>query len=103
MDAGVPIKEMIAGIAMGLVTSGSKYTILTDIQGLEDHYGDMDFKVCGSAKGITALQMDIKIGGINAQIMAEARLAAERVLAAFEFSETLPQTLPVLYETLPAD
>ena len=72
MDAGVPIKEMIAGIAMGLVTSGKRYTILTDIQGLEDHYGDMDFKVCGSAKGITALQMDIKIKGISLAIMREA-------------------------------
>src|SRR5436309_4640681 len=72
MDAGVPIKEMIAGIAMGLVTSGSRYTVLTDIQGLEDHYGDMDFKVCGSAKGITALQMDIKIKGISLAIMREA-------------------------------
>jgi polyribonucleotide nucleotidyltransferase len=72
MDAGVPIKEMIAGIAMGLVTSGSRYTILTDIQGLEDHYGDMDFKVCGSEKGITALQMDIKIKGISLDIMREA-------------------------------
>ena len=72
MDAGVPIKEMIAGIAMGLVTSGSRYTILTDIQGLEDHYGDMDFKICGSARGITALQMDIKIKGISLAIMREA-------------------------------
>ena len=72
MDAGVPIKEMIAGIAMGLVTSGDRYTILTDIQGLEDHYGDMDFKICGSAKGITALQMDIKIKGISLDIMRQA-------------------------------
>ena len=72
MDAGVPIKEMIAGIAMGLVTSGQRHTVLTDIQGLEDHYGDMDFKVCGSAKGITALQMDIKIKGISLEIMREA-------------------------------
>jgi polyribonucleotide nucleotidyltransferase len=72
MDAGVPIKEMIAGIAMGLVTSGDKYTILTDIQGLEDHYGDMDFKVCGSEKGITALQMDIKIKGISLEVMRQA-------------------------------
>ena len=76
MDAGVPIKEMIAGIAMGLVTSGTRYTILTDIQGLEDHYGDMDFKVCGSAKGITALQMDIKIKGISLEIMREAFMQA---------------------------
>src|SRR5258705_3209782 len=72
MDAGVPIKEKIAGIAMGLVTSGSKDTILTDIQGLEDHYGDMDFKICGSANGVTALQMDIKIKGISIEIMREA-------------------------------
>src|SRR5947207_4571244 len=72
MDAGVPLKEMIAGIAMGLVTSNGRHTVLTDIQGLEDHYGDMDFKVCGSAKGITALQMDIKIKGISLAIMREA-------------------------------
>src|SRR2546422_665963 len=72
MDAGVPIQEIIAGIAMGLVTSGSRHTVLTDIQGLEDHYGDMDFKVCGSAKGITALQMDIKIKGISLAVMREA-------------------------------
>ena len=72
MDAGVPIKEMIAGIAMGLVTSGSKYTILTDIQGLEDHYGDMDFKICGSTNGVTALQMDIKVKGISLEVMRQA-------------------------------
>src|SRR2546428_134204 len=72
MDAGVPIKELIGGIAMGLVTAGGKWTVLTDIQGLEDHYGDMDFKVAGSAKGITALQMDIKIKGISVEIMRAA-------------------------------
>jgi polyribonucleotide nucleotidyltransferase len=72
MDAGVPIKEMIGGIAMGLVTSGDKWTVLTDIQGLEDHYGDMDFKVTGSTKGVTALQMDIKIKGISLEIMRAA-------------------------------
>jgi len=72
MDAGVPIKEMIGGIAMGLVTSGDKWTVLTDIQGLEDHYGDMDFKITGSAKGVTALQMDIKIKGISLDIMRAA-------------------------------
>jgi polyribonucleotide nucleotidyltransferase len=76
MDAGVPIKEMIAGIAMGLVMSGQRHTVLTDIQGLEDHYGDMDFKVCGSAKGITALQMDIKVKGISLEIMREAFMQA---------------------------
>jgi polyribonucleotide nucleotidyltransferase len=72
MDAGVPIKAPVAGVAMGLVMEGNKYAILTDIAGAEDHYGDMDFKVTGTRDGITALQMDIKIGGINAQIMSEA-------------------------------
>ena len=72
MDAGVPIKRPVAGIAMGLVMVDGKYTILTDIQGLEDALGDMDFKVAGTAKGITALQMDIKISGVTQGIMAEA-------------------------------
>ncbi|HYK87973.1 MAG TPA: polyribonucleotide nucleotidyltransferase [Acidobacteriota bacterium] len=72
MDAGVPIKSPVAGVAMGLVKEGDKYAILTDIAGAEDHYGDMDFKVAGTEKGITGLQMDIKIGGITRQIMAEA-------------------------------
>src|SRR3989442_138071 len=72
MDAGVPLKGAVAGVAMGLVMEGNKYAILSDIAGAEDHYGDMDFKVTGTQQGITALQMDIKIGGINAQIMAEA-------------------------------
>jgi polyribonucleotide nucleotidyltransferase len=72
MDAGVPIKAPVAGVAMGLVMEGNRYAILSDIAGAEDHYGDMDFKVTGTADGITALQMDIKIEGINAQIMAEA-------------------------------
>jgi polyribonucleotide nucleotidyltransferase len=72
MDAGVPLKAPVAGVAMGLVMEGKKYAILSDIAGAEDHYGDMDFKVAGTNEGITALQMDIKIGGINAQIMAEA-------------------------------
>jgi len=72
MDAGVPIKAPLAGIAMGLVKEGENYAILTDIAGSEDHYGDMDFKVAGSKAGITALQMDIKISGITAPIMAEA-------------------------------
>jgi polyribonucleotide nucleotidyltransferase len=72
MDAGVPLKAPVAGVAMGLVMEGNKYAILSDIAGAEDHYGDMDFKVAGTREGITALQMDIKIGGINAQIMAEA-------------------------------
>lgn len=72
MDAGVPLKRPVAGVAMGLVMEGNKYAILSDIAGAEDHYGDMDFKVAGTNDGITALQMDIKIGGINSQIMAEA-------------------------------
>jgi polyribonucleotide nucleotidyltransferase len=72
MDAGVPIKAPVAGIAMGLVKEGERYAILTDIAGAEDHYGDMDFKVAGTAKGITALQMDIKIAGITPAIMREA-------------------------------
>lgn len=72
MAAGVPIKAPVAGIAMGLVKKGENYTVLTDIQGMEDHLGDMDFKVAGTAKGVTALQMDIKIEGLNRQILEEA-------------------------------
>lgn len=72
MDAGVPIKAPVAGVAMGLVIEGNRYAILSDIAGAEDHYGDMDFKVAGTEKGITALQMDIKISGINAMILQEA-------------------------------
>ena len=77
MDAGVPIKDPVAGIAMGLVKEGDRYAILTDIAGAEDHYGDMDFKVAGTAKGITALQMDIKISGITTAIMREAMAQAK--------------------------
>jgi polyribonucleotide nucleotidyltransferase len=72
MDAGIPLKGAVAGIAMGLVKEGDDYAILTDIAGAEDHYGDMDFKVAGTRKGITALQMDIKISGLTGQIMREA-------------------------------
>lgn len=72
MAAGVPIKAPVAGIAMGLITYGDHYTILSDIQGMEDHYGDMDFKVAGTKNGITALQMDIKITGISKEILKEA-------------------------------
>src|SRR6201996_2702364 len=72
MAAGIPLKGSVAGVAMGLVKEGEKYAILTDIAGAEDHYGDMDFKVAGTRAGITALQMDIKIMGITAQIMREA-------------------------------
>src|SRR6201990_2509069 len=72
MAAGIELKGAVAGVAMGLVKEGDKYAILTDIAGAEDHYGDMDFKVAGTRKGITALQMDIKIMGITPQIMREA-------------------------------
>ncbi|WP_338452093.1 polyribonucleotide nucleotidyltransferase [Niallia oryzisoli] len=78
MDAGVPIKAPVAGIAMGLVKSGEYYTILTDIQGMEDHLGDMDFKVAGTAKGVTALQMDIKIEGLSREILEEALQQAKK-------------------------
>ncbi len=78
MDAGVPIKKPVAGVAMGLVMEGNRYAILSDIAGAEDHYGDMDFKVTGTADGITALQMDIKVGGINAMILSEALEQAKK-------------------------
>ncbi|HXZ29406.1 MAG TPA: polyribonucleotide nucleotidyltransferase [Terriglobales bacterium] len=78
MDAGVPIKSAVAGIAMGLVKEGDKYAILTDIAGAEDHYGDMDFKVAGTREGITAMQMDIKVPGITSRIMSEAMEQARR-------------------------
>ncbi len=84
MAAGVPIKAPVAGIAMGLITNNDKYTILTDIQGMEDHLGDMDFKVAGTEKGICALQMDIKIAGVNRDILklalAQARKARMQIL-----------------------
>ncbi|HTW45282.1 MAG TPA: polyribonucleotide nucleotidyltransferase [Acidobacteriaceae bacterium] len=78
MDAGIPLKGAVAGVAMGLVKEGNDYAILTDIAGAEDHYGDMDFKVAGTRKGITALQMDIKISGLTGQIMREAMEQARR-------------------------
>ena len=78
MAAGVPIKAPVAGIAMGLLTNGKNYTVLTDIQGMEDHLGDMDFKVAGTRKGICALQMDIKIQGITKKIMSEALAQAKK-------------------------
>jgi polyribonucleotide nucleotidyltransferase len=77
-DAGVPIRAAIAGVAMGLVKEGDNYAILSDIAGSEDHYGDMDFKVAGSRTGITALQMDIKIGGVTREIMSEALAQAKK-------------------------
>ncbi|GMG68642.1 polyribonucleotide nucleotidyltransferase [Tetragenococcus halophilus] len=91
MDAGVPIKAPVAGIAMGLVSDGEKYTILTDIQGMEDHLGDMDFKVAGTKDGITALQMDIKIQGITEQILREALAQAKQ--ARMEILQQLTSTI----------
>lgn len=86
MAAGVPIRRMVSGIAMGLITSGPidgnhPYTILTDIQGLEDHFGDMDFKVAGTEKGVTALQMDIKIKGVTREILHDALMQAHKARA----------------------
>jgi len=77
-DAGIPLKGSVAGVAMGLVKEGDDYAILTDIAGAEDHYGDMDFKVAGTRKGITALQMDIKIGGLTREILQQAMEQARR-------------------------
>lgn len=93
MAAGVPIKAPVAGIAMGLITSkdGKKYTILTDIQGLEDHMGDMDFKVAGTRKGITALQMDIKIKGVTQKILKEALEQAKK--ARLEILDSMEKTI----------
>lgn len=94
MDAGVPIKAPVAGVAMGLVMEGNRYAILSDIAGAEDHYGDMDFKVAGTRTGITALQMDIKITGLNAQILAEALEQARqgRLYVLEKMLETLPES-----------
>jgi len=96
MDAGVPIKAPVAGVAMGLVKEGDKYAILSDIAGAEDHYGDMDFKVAGTKDGITALQMDIKIGGITTEIMSQALEQALR--GRLFILEKMAQTLPASRE-----
>ncbi len=91
MDAGVPLRSACAGIAMGLVVEGSKYAVLTDIAGAEDHYGDMDFKVAGTRAGITALQMDIKVSGISVPMMREALEQARK--ARIEILDLMDQTL----------
>ena len=95
MDAGVPIKEPVAGIAMGLIKEGTQVMIISDILGLEDHLGDMDFKVCGTAQGVTALQMDIKIGGITAELMekalAQARDGRMHILERMRTALTAPR------------
>ena len=92
MAGGVPIKAPVAGIAMGLISDGTNYTVLTDIQGLEDHFGDMDFKVAGTREGITALQMDIKIAGITPEILEEALAQAKK--ARFEILDLIEATIP---------
>ena len=103
MDAGVPIKAPVTGIAMGLIKEGENYVILTDIQGAEDHLGDMDFKVAGTEQGITALQMDIKIKGITPQIMREALAQAHeaRKFILGKILETIPAPRPELKPHVP--
>jgi polyribonucleotide nucleotidyltransferase len=98
MDAGVPMKAPVAGVAMGLIKEGDKYAILTDILGDEDHLGDMDFKVCGTAKGVTAIQMDIKISGLTRQILSEALAQARdaRLHVLANMNEVLAQARPDL-------
>lgn len=100
MAAGVPIVAPVAGIAMGLISDGTNYTVLTDIQGLEDHLGDMDFKVAGTANGVTALQMDIKIKGITREILAEA--LAQAYKGRMHILETLVATIPEAREDVAA-
>lgn len=103
MDGGVPIKSPVAGAAMGLISDGEKYAVLTDIQGMEDHLGDMDFKVAGTSTGITALQMDIKISGLSKEIMAEAMEQARQARLAILQSmlDTLPEARKELNKYAP--
>ncbi|MBN1284717.1 MAG: polyribonucleotide nucleotidyltransferase [Anaerolineae bacterium] len=92
MDAGVPIKRPVGGIAMGLITDGQKYAVLTDIQGMEDHLGDMDFKVAGTRDGITALQMDLKVAGISTDVMKRALEQARA--ARMQILDVMTSTIP---------
>ncbi len=103
MDTGVPIKAPVAGVAMGLVKEGDQYQILTDIQGLEDHLGDMDFKVAGTEEGITALQMDIKIKGITPEIMSQALEQAHqgRLFILEKMLAVIPRPRPELKPHVP--
>lgn len=103
LDAGVPLKDMVAGIAMGLIKHDDKVAVLSDIQGMEDHLGDMDFKVAGTEKGITAIQMDIKIAGIDEQILREALTQAKigRIHILNEMKKTIDSPKPELSKYAP--
>jgi len=103
MDAGVPIKKHVAGVAMGLVLHGKKHAILSDIQGLEDSLGEMDFKVAGTVDGITAIQMDIKVAGITIEIMREALIEAKkaRLFIIGKLKETIPEARTELSQHAP--
>jgi polyribonucleotide nucleotidyltransferase len=98
MDCGVPMKRAVAGVAMGLVTDGERHAVLTDIQGMEDHLGDMDFKVAGTSEGVTALQMDIKISGLSREIMAQALQQA--LTGRLQILDNMNQTMPTAREEL---
>jgi len=103
MDAGVPIKKPVAGIAMGLMVDGDDYVVLSDIQGMEDHTGDMDFKVAGTRDGITAMQMDIKVKGIPMDVLERALGQAKeaRIFILEHMLSTLPTTRPTLSQYAP--
>jgi polyribonucleotide nucleotidyltransferase len=103
MDGGVPIKAPVAGIAMGLITEGDKFAVLSDIAGLEDHFGDMDFKIAGTAKGITGFQLDTKVQGISYEIMEkaihQAKAGREHILKVM--AEALDKPRPQLKDNAP--
>src|SRR5438477_4939040 len=103
MDAGVPISKMVAGISVGLVQEKDKYELLTDIIGEEDHFGDMDFKVCGTRQGITAIQLDIKTEGITHKIIRDTlhRAKAARLKILDAMAQTLPEPRPQISEFAP--
>jgi polyribonucleotide nucleotidyltransferase len=103
MDAGIPIKAPVAGVAMGLITGDDKHAVLTDIEGLEDAYGDMDFKVAGTAQGVTALQMDIKLKGISYEVLEEAVDQARdaRLFILDEMNQTISSSRPELSRYAP--
>jgi polyribonucleotide nucleotidyltransferase len=98
MDCGVPLKRAVAGVAMGLISDGSQHAILSDIQGMEDHLGDMDFKVAGTSEGVTALQMDIKLSGLSREILAQALQQAHE--GRMRILDNMLQTMPAAREEL---